>query len=365
MEGVTKQGHSSRKRRWFPKALAAMLLPVATLATAACGQQSAATASSKPAAPADVTIGFVGAGATQGPRVQQMEQQTVAGLRSIGIKVDYVAARTALDQTKAIDHFVNDKASVIVLSPESLPSLGDALQAARAQGRNVVLLDRMPSSATLGDYNSYIGPNYQALGDQAGQWALKHGAAKGSLEDGDFIVVRSALDSVAGIHATYGWLIATGTDPNTDTDSKAPTDRDPVVGWNVDEATASLRQQWSKLAAEHRTPNVIFATSQVAAQAAARTLHDNGISTQPDGPGAPSASRIMLVALCYQQACGISAADGLGSDLPTQVFLLPTDYSRPLAAVSERLAAGLPVYKNVVVDTQEQADGYSPGAERP
>ncbi|MEE1324211.1 MAG: substrate-binding domain-containing protein, partial [Bifidobacteriaceae bacterium] len=341
---MTKQGHFSRKHR-FPKALAAMLLSVVTLATAGCGQQSATTASDKPAAPSSVTIGFVGAGSTQGPRVQQMEQQTVDGLRSRGIKVEYVAARTALDQTKAIDHFVNDKASVIVLSPESLPSLGDALQAARAQGRNVVLLDRMPSSATLGDYDSYIGPNYQALGNQAGQWALEHGATKGSLENGDFIVVRSALDSVAGIHATYGWLIATGTNPNTDTDSNAPTDRNPVVGWNLDEATALLRQQWSKLAEQHRTPTVIFATSQVAAQAVARMLRDNGISTQPDGPGAPSGSRVMLVALCYQQACGISAADGLGSDLPTQVFLLPTNYARPLAAVSERLAAGLPVYK--------------------
>lgn len=363
MEGVTKQGHFSRKHR-FSKALAAMLLLVVTLATAGCGQQSATTASDKPAAPSSVTIGFVGAGSTQGPRVQQMEQQTVDGLRSRGIKVEYVAARTALDQTKAIDHFVNDKASVIVLSPESLPSLGDALQAARAQGRNVVLLDRMPSSATLGDYDSYIGPNYQALGNQAGQWALEHGATKGSLENGDFIVVRSALDSVAAIHATYGWLIATGTNPNTDTDSNAPTDRNPVVGWNLDEATALLCQQWSKLAEQHRTPTVIFATSQVAAQAVARMLHDNGISTQPDGSGAPSALHVMLVALCYQRACGISSADGLGSDVPTQVFLLPTNYSRPLAAVSERLAARLPVYKNIVVDTQEQADAYSLGVDR-
>ncbi|MBR4414911.1 MAG: substrate-binding domain-containing protein [Aeriscardovia sp.] len=304
------------------------------------------------------SIGFVGAGSTQGDAIHAMEQNTVGGLEKAGLSVDYVPSSLALNQAKTIDQFLDRNIPILVISPESLPTLGNYLEEAESQGKKVILLDRIPNSVSLRDYTTYIGPNYEQLGSQMVQWLQAHGFSDQTLHD-ESMVVRSSLDTLTGVDATQGWYSSLLHDRNINTDASV-TARTPALGWNPSEAMDSFTANWSAYHHwYHGEPTVIFTTTQSATQIASRFLTQHHIpivhaaNSQQVTP-MNTKNHVWLVSLCSQQNCGVT--DPLS--VPTHVITLPTNYSHVVAQVSQRLLKNLPVHKNIIINSQEQEDRY-------
>ena len=304
------------------------------------------------------SIGFVGAGSTQGNAIHAMEQNTVGGLKKARLSVDYIPSSLALNQAKTIDQFLDRNIPILVISPESLPTLGNYLEEAESQGKKVILLDRIPNSVSLRDYTTYIGPNYEQLGSQMVQWLHDHGFTDQTMRS-ESMVVRSSLDTLADIDATQGWYISLCHNRNINTDTTV-TARTPALGWNQTAAMDSFTANWSEYHHwYHQEPTVIFTTTQSATQIASRFLaqhHIPIVHTTNSQRLTPDNTRnqVWLVSLCSQHNCDIT--DPLA--VPTHVITLPTNYSHVVAQVSQRLLKNLPVHKNIIINSQEQEDYY-------
>lgn len=170
------------------KLLSVVLAGLLSVSLVGCGKEGASTPAPSDPKPAEqsadrgeLVVGF-----------SQMEMNNpwrIAETKSIqdeaekrGIKLVYTDAQgQTAKQVSDIEDMVAQKVDYIVLAPREFEGLTPAMEAAKAAGIPVILVDRKAKGEAGTDYLSFIGSDFIEEGRRAAEWLIKETGGKGNI----------------------------------------------------------------------------------------------------------------------------------------------------------------------------------------
>ena len=155
--------------------LALILLASCSMGTPAATPTPVAPASEAPAseAPKQLVIGVSQPHSTSAWRVIQTESVNNA-LEAAGYKVIYTDAQNSTQKQVAdVEDILAQNPDILVLSPREEDGLVPAIEAAKAAGVPVILLDRKVKGEVGEDYVTFIGSDYESAGKAVAEWLIE------------------------------------------------------------------------------------------------------------------------------------------------------------------------------------------------
>jgi len=160
------------RRKFIRQAIAAGVASALVLALAACAGGSGSD-SAKTGGNAKIVMGFAQVGAESGWRTANTKSIQEAAKKA-GIELKFSDAQQKQEnQIKAIRSYIQQKVSVIGFSPVVETGWDTVLKEAKDAGIPVILTDRAVDSKDKSLYVTFLGSDFVAEGQKAGEWTVK------------------------------------------------------------------------------------------------------------------------------------------------------------------------------------------------
>jgi ABC-type sugar transport system substrate-binding protein len=154
---------------------------------AACGSDSGSGGSGSSG---DITMGFAQVGAESGWRTANTKS-IQASAKDAGIDLKFSDAQQKQEnQIKAIRSYIQQKVDVIAFSPVVETGWDTVLQEAKRAKIPVILTDRAVDSEDTTLYKTFLGSDFVAEGEKAGQWLVDNADDSDVNQDGTIQVVE-------------------------------------------------------------------------------------------------------------------------------------------------------------------------------
>ena len=154
---------------------------------AGCGSNSGSGGSD---GSGDITMGFAQVGAESGWRTANTKS-IQASAKEAGIDLKFSDAQQKQEnQIKAIRSYIQQKVDVIAFSPVVETGWDTVLQEAKRAKIPVVLTDRAVDSEDKSLYKTFLGSDFVAEGEKAGQWLVDNADDSDVNKDGTIQVVE-------------------------------------------------------------------------------------------------------------------------------------------------------------------------------
>jgi galactofuranose transport system substrate-binding protein len=202
----------SKKTSLAARAVAAAATALLTLGLAACGGSSGSTAAGGGGGSGPLTLGFAQVGAESGWRTANTKSiQDSAAAAGVNLKFSDGQQKQE-NQIKAIRSYIQQKVDVIAFSPVVTTGWDTVLQEAKRANIPVILTDRAVDTPDQTLYKTFLGSDFVAEGNKAGDWLVaQEKTASGPV---DIVQLEGTTGSAPAIDRTKGFAASIAANPN-------------------------------------------------------------------------------------------------------------------------------------------------------